>query len=189
MYKAKYTDKAIVINILINSFFDNSSVNYIIKQDHKKYSRIKYLMDYSFDLCYFFGEIYLSEDRNGCALILFPEKKKNKFKSICLGIKFIIRSLDLSHLKKAIIREAKIKKLQPEGSQFYLWFIGVQLRERGKGIGSNLLGEVIKNAVEKGRPVLLETSGIDNVQWYQKFGFELYNELDLGYQLYFMKRE
>jgi ribosomal protein S18 acetylase RimI-like enzyme len=188
MDQAKYSDKALVIDILMNSFFDNCSVNYIIKQDRRKSLRIKYLMEYSFDLCYFFGEIYLSADRKACALILFPEKKKNKIKSVFLDIKFIVRSLDLSHLKKALARDCKIKKLQPGGMQFYLWFIGVLPKEQGKGIGSNLLDEVIKKGVEKGRQILLETSRIDNVEWYQKFGFELYNELDLGYQLYFMKK-
>lgn len=189
MDKAKYSDKALVVEILLHSFFDNSSVNYIIRQDRKKSLRIKYLMDYSFDLCYFFGEIYLSGDRKACALILFPEKKKNKIKSVLLDIKFILRSLDFAHLKKAVVRDFKIKRLQPAGLQFYLWFIGVLPKEQGKGIGSNLLGEVIKKGEENGRPILLETSRIDNVEWYQKFGFELYNELYLGYPLYFMKKE
>lgn len=189
MKKATYEDKIMVVDILMNSFFDNSSVNYIIRQNEKKSLRLKYLMDYSFDLCYFFGEIYLSEDRQACALILFPEKKKNRLKSVLLDIKFIMRSLDLAHLKKAIVRDSKIKKLQPKGLQYYLWFIGVQPMEQGKGIGSRLLTQVIKKGSESGRPVLLETSRIDNVEWYKKFGFELYNQLDLGYQLYFMKRE
>jgi ribosomal protein S18 acetylase RimI-like enzyme len=186
---AEYTDKDCVVNILVNSFYDNSSVNYIIKQDKKKRVRIKNLMKYSFDLCYHFGEIYISENRKACALILFPEKKKYSLKSILIDLKFILSSLDISHLKKAITRDSKIKKLQPSGLKYYLWFIGTEPQHQKEGIGSRLLQEIMEVALKKERPIYLETSRIDNVKWYQKFGFELYNELDLGYRLYFMKKE
>ena len=36
MIRADYNDKERVVNILANSFADNKSVNYIIKQDKKK---------------------------------------------------------------------------------------------------------------------------------------------------------
>jgi ribosomal protein S18 acetylase RimI-like enzyme len=189
MKKAIYSDKKCVVDILVNSFYDNNSVNYIIKQDKKRGVRIKNLMDYSFDLCFYFGEVYLSDDRRACALILFPDKKKNKLKSILLDLKFIISCLDISHLKKAVVRESKIKKLQPTGLKYYLWFIGTEPQYQGKGIGSQLLKDIIEAGANGERPIYLETSRIDNVQWYQKFGFKLYNELDLGYQLYFMKTE
>ena len=84
-------------------------------------------------------------------------------------------------------RESKIKKLQCSGLSYYLWFIGVDPAEQGKGIGSQLLGEVISEGSETGRQVLLETSNVQNVKWYRKFGFEVYKKLDLGYLLYFMK--
>jgi hypothetical protein len=73
MAKALYTDKNLVINILTQSFADNKSINFIIKQDRKKALRLKHLMAYSFDTCYQFGEILLSNDRKACALIVFPD--------------------------------------------------------------------------------------------------------------------
>ena len=186
MIKACYSDKAFITRILVDSFYENSSVNFIIKQDGKKMKRIKGLMNYSFDLCFHFGEIFYSEDRKGCALILFPDKKK-LLKSTLLDLKFIFTSLDFSHLMLAMKRESKIKKLQCSELSYYLWFIGVDPAEQGKGIGSQLLGEVISEGSGTGRQVLLETSNVQNVKWYRKFGFEVYKKLDLGYLLYFMK--
>lgn len=187
MIKACYSDKAFITRILIDSFYENASVNFIIKQDRSKMKRIKGLMNYSFDLCFQFGEIFYSEDRKGCALILFPDKKK-LLPSTLLDLKFIFTSLDFTHLKLAMKRESKIKKLQSTGLSYYLWFIGVDPAEQGKGIGSQLLREVISDSFGTGRQVLLETSNVQNVKWYRKFGFEVYNKLDLGYLLYFMKR-
>src|SRR5687767_9350804 len=124
MIKANYIDKVRIVNILTSSFDDNKSVNYIIRQDKKRVERIKNLMDYSFDMCYFFGDVFLSDDKKGCALILLPDKKKTNVRSILLDIKLIISCIGLSNIKKAMDREAKIKKLQPKGLMYYLWFIG-----------------------------------------------------------------
>src|ERR1019366_7785654 len=189
MNKAKYTDKNLIVNILTNSFDDNKSVNYIIRQDKKRVDRIKNLMEYSFDMCYYFGEVFLSDDKKGCALILLPDKKKTNLKSILLDMKLIISCIGLSNVTKAMDREARIKKLQPTDLMYYLWFIGVDPKEQNRGIGSGLLGEIIKEGFSKGRPVYLETSTVKNIPWYEKFGFKIYNELDLSYRLFFMKND
>ena len=72
---------------------------------------------------------------------------------------------------------------------YYLWFIGVDPKEQNKGTGSTLLKDVIHQASLKNRSVYLETSTSKNIPWYEKFGFKIYNELDLGYRLYFLKND
>lgn len=57
MKKATYRDKDLIVDILAKSFDTNQSVNYIVKQDNRRLQRIKALMDYSFEVCYLFGDI------------------------------------------------------------------------------------------------------------------------------------
>jgi len=189
MIRAEYTDKQLIVDILTSSFEDNKSVNYIIKQDGKRIDRIKNLIAYSFDMCYYFGDVFLSNDRKACALILLPDKKKTNLKFILLDIKLIFSSTGLLNIKKTMDREAKIKKLHPKGFMYYLWFIGVDPKDQNKGIGSGLLKEVIKESESRQRPIYLETSTLKNISWYEKFGFKIYNQLDLSYRLFFLKRE
>ena len=122
-------------------------------------------------------------------MILLPDKKKTTFKSAWLDVKFAIATLGLSNIKKAMNREAIIKKNHPEGLLFYLWFIGVDTSEQHKGIGSNLLKELIEKGFSQKRIVCLETSTLKNIPWYKKLGFQIYKELDFEYKLYCMKRE
>ncbi|MGB4398634.1 MAG: N-acetyltransferase, partial [Daejeonella sp.] len=82
MKKAAYGDKVLVKNILSKSFDKNQSVNYIAQQDELREKRIAALMDYSFEICYNYGDVYLSEDNKACALVLYPDRKKTTFKSI-----------------------------------------------------------------------------------------------------------
>ncbi|HEX5152811.1 MAG TPA: GNAT family N-acetyltransferase [Parafilimonas sp.] len=188
MIRADYSDKKLIAEILANSFSDNKSVNYIIKQDEKRQQRLKILMEYSFDICYLFGDVFLSNDKKGCALIVLPDKKKTTPKSVLLDLKLIFSCVGLSNINKAISREGKIKKLQPKGLLYYLWFIGVDPAEQHKGVGSTLLQDVINEGLSKQRTVCLETSTLTNIPWYEKFGFEIYNELDLSYKLFFLKK-
>ena len=188
MKKDEYTDKNIIIDILTNSFKTNQSVNYIVQQDHKKIERIRALMEYSFEICYNNGEVFLSDDTKACALILYPDQKKASLKSILLDVKLISKCVGLSNIRKAMRRESLIKSLQPKDKMYYLWFIGVKPEFQGSGIGTTLLHEVIEHSNQIKRPVYLETSTLVNLPWYKKLGFEIYSELDLGYKLFFLKR-
>ncbi len=189
MINATYNDKNLVIGILCQAFDANKSVNYVVKQDQKREQRIRRLMEYSFEMCYAFGKIYLSDNKNACVLTLLPDRKKTTLKSILLDTKLAIFCIGLSRASKILNRDSKIKNSYPKHPIFYLWFIGVNKTEQQKGIGSDLLKEIIKESVATQRPIYLETSMPENIQFYKKFGFKVYKELDFGYKLYLIKRD
>lgn len=189
MQRAEPSDKDLIVDILTKSFDANQSVNYIVKQDEKRIKRIGVLMDYSFEVCYMFGDVFLSDEKKACALILYPDKKKTTLKSILLDAKLIISCVGVGNIKKAMHREAMIKKLQPQELMYYLWFIGVDPKYQTEGIGSRFLQEIIDDSRKKQRAIFLETSTLKNIPWYKKFGFHIYNELELTYKLFFLKRE
>ena len=189
MIKANYGDKQLVVDILSKSFENNQSVNYIANSGNGKSNRIRYLMDYSFEVCHQFGDIYLSDDRHAVALILYPETKKTNLSSIFLDIKLILNCIGVSNIGKALKRESSIKKPQPQKPMNYLWFIGVDPQQQGKGIGSQLMEEIIHYSEKAQKPLYLETSTLSNLAWYERFGFQIYNELNLSYKLYFLNRE
>ncbi len=188
MIKAGSKDKKLIVDILTRSFDKNKSANYIVKQDSKRIKRLEVLMDYSFEMCDRFGEVYLSDDKKGCALILYPDKK-SALHSILLDLKLILRTIGIENIGKALKREGAIKSVQPKTPLYYLWFIGVDPLYKNQGIGSYLLNQVIEDSEKQNRSICLETSTLQNLPWYQKFGFKVYHELDLSYKLFFLKRE
>jgi len=56
-------------------------------------------------------------------------------------------------VKKTLAREALIKRVQPKDPMTYLWFIGVNLADQDKGIGSKLLQSVIDHGIQNERPI------------------------------------
>ena len=75
MKNKKTSQKEVVINILARSFSTNQSVNYIIKQDRHQASGIRSLMDYSYEMCTLFGDVFIAENESACGLVLYPDKK------------------------------------------------------------------------------------------------------------------
>ncbi|MGG9961465.1 GNAT family N-acetyltransferase [Ferruginibacter sp. SUN106] len=183
MIKAGTGDKDFIINLLVEGFEENKSVNYIIAQGTKKKQQIKALMDYSFEICNRFGEIFLNEDKSACALILYPDKKKTNLQSIVLDIKLILQCIGLFNVRRALQREKKINALHPDKNIFYLWYIAVNKNDQGKGTGSAFLKQICDHAEFLNKNIYLETSTERNISWYQKMGFELYKELDFTYTL------
>ncbi|HMI01270.1 MAG TPA: GNAT family N-acetyltransferase [Pedobacter sp.] len=188
MIRATKNEKGMVIDILTRSFLNNKSVNYLIPQDGMRLFRIHRMMDYSFEVCMLFGKVFISEDRKACALLLYPDLKKNNFRSIALDLKLIFNSIGIRNVLKAMNRESKIKAKQPNERMSYLWFIGVDPKYQKFGLGKRLLEEVIIHCTAENRPIYLETSTFENLPWYKKFGFEVYDTLNISYWLYFLKR-
>ena len=188
MKKADHTYKSLVVDILSKSFDDNQSINYIVKQDSKRKERIEGLMEYCFKVCLAKGQIFISDNDKSCALILHPEKKMGAIKEMLLELKLAISSIGVIRSFKVLKREKLIKQNQPKEPFYYLWFIGVAPDAQGKGIGSALIEEVFQKYNEETRPFYLETSVVKNLSWYEKYGFKLFKELDLGHKLYLMLR-
>ncbi len=126
MQKATAIDKALIVEILTKAFDDNKSVNYIVKQDERRIERIRELSSYSFEMCLRFGEIFISEDRAACALILFSDKKQTTAGSVTRDLRLIIKAMGLSNLTRALKREKAINSIHPPGLLYHIWYIGVE---------------------------------------------------------------
>lgn len=188
MDRTTYNQKSVVVNILSKAFNENKSVNYVIKPGTGRESRIRKLMEYSFEVCQAFGEVWISEDKDACALILHPDKKRTSIDSIFADLKLAISVIGLTRIATVLGRESRIKVFHPKEPFSYLWFIGVNPAEQNKGKGSLLLKEIIDQSIQNGRSIYLETSVDKNVPWYRKHGFQVFQTLDFTYTLYMMKR-
>jgi ribosomal protein S18 acetylase RimI-like enzyme len=188
MKRVEASEKSLVIDILAESFIDNPSVNYVVRQDAKRKERIRRLMDYSFNVCHAFGEVWISDDRQACALALYPERKRTNPNTILWDVTLATSVIGLNRVGKVLSRESKIKAFHPNDPFCYLWFIGVKPSAQGTGKGSELLAQIINNSDLQGRPIYLETSVDRNLNWYKKHGFEIFQTLDLTYTLYLLRR-
>jgi GNAT superfamily N-acetyltransferase len=188
MIKAQYSDKKLITNILTEAFDSNISVNYVVRQDKKRKLRILRLMEYTFDICWEFGEVYLTSGRNGAVLIQLPHAKKTSLKSIFRDIRLVLCAIGIRKALKVLKMESKIKEHYPS-RLMYISFIGILPNHQGKGIGSELMQEILYTATENKIPVYLETSMSENIPFYAKFNFEMYHTLTPEHVIYMFRKE
>ena len=176
-----------VVEILTEAFSDNQSVNYVIKQDSHRLKRIRRLMQYAVATCHDFGEVWLSDDRNACALTVLSDRKRSTAAVMRRDVQLAFLSTGLSNVYRTLRREAQIKAAHPDGPFCHLWFVGVATAAQGQGKGSQLLKTVIDHHHAQLQSIYLETSTQRNLPWYQRFGFEVYGELNFSYPLYLLR--
>jgi ribosomal protein S18 acetylase RimI-like enzyme len=164
-------NKEIIIGILTASFHDNPSVNFVVEQDDRKEQRIRLLMEYSYFYCEAFGRIYLNEEKNCCALVLEPHRKKFTIRSLLWDVRLALGCVGLKNIQKVLKREAEIKKHHPEEPFIHLWYVGVKPGEQGKGLGSAMVKQVMEEAAKENQAVYLETSNPKNFPFYEQLGF------------------
>ncbi|MES2418329.1 MAG: GNAT family N-acetyltransferase [Bacteroidota bacterium] len=187
MLRARSEDRNRIVEILLQAFEHNKSVNYICGNGSNRYQRIRLLIEYAFNVCNKYGKVFISGDRNACALVLFPDKKSTSIRSLAWDSELALKVIGLNNIFKIFKRETQIKKHHPLAPFYYLWFIGVQPSRHGIGIGSSLLREILDDAAQMNRPIYLETSTVENLIWYKRFGFKIYGEMDFGYKFFLLK--
>lgn len=188
---ATSTDKNKVVDILSRSFAENRSVLDFVGTGKDQPKRIAALMGYAFEECLAFGHVYLTEDGKACALVLLPDQKKSSWKSTWRDVRLIAGATGFMNLSKVLNKEATIARIHNthfEGQpRYYLWFIGVDPDFQGCGIGTRLLESLLEQAGQSGRTLLLETSTEQNLPFYHSKGISVYQQLNFGYPLYFLK--
>lgn len=188
MIKANLSHKPRILDILSGSFYENRSIRYVVRQDSKRVERTRRLINYSYKVCSAFGENWISEDKNGCALVLLPSEKKTTLQSILWDVQLATSVIGLRNVLNVTNREGIIKKHHPTSPFAYLWYIGVDPQHQNKGIGSQLLIELIEEYDHRNLPLYLETSTLQNIPWYEKHGFETYQKIDLSYELFMLRK-
>lgn len=192
MIQADKTHKEKVIEILLECFENNKSINWIVKQDSRRKERIKGLMDYSFDACIETGQIYVTEDLTGVIICSDPDEKLPVLEEAYLTARFVWKVTGIDGIGRALRREKYVNQYHPKDHEFlYIWFIALKKSEQGRGVGSAMLREIISKGNERNVAIYLETSTEENLSFYKKHGFEVYHispEDIFGFKLYFLRR-
>lgn len=186
MVTASQKDMAEISSILMSSFEDNKSMTYLVPKGSCRVKRFSRFIGYSMTSCLDFGKVVFSDDRKACALVLFPDLNRFTFSELWRDLG-LVRVIGISSALRAMKRGKLVKDRHPDEQLYYLWFIGVSPEDQGKGFGTALMLELMADARTLGRTMVLETSTLRNIPWYHKLGFQTYNEINLGYTLYFLK--
>lgn len=192
MRRATKADKVKVVDIIAESFEHNPSVNWAIKQDKKRKSRLHVLAEYAFNTINRREGVYISSDEEGVILFYKENAYKEGFADYIDQAKMAINAVGLSRVPEILKNEAYKKKIRPQDGEFiYCWFYGVKVASRGHGAAYEMKNFLAEQADKLQLPVYIETSVLKNTIAYKRWGYETYHEWDVEGKdktLWFMRR-
>lgn len=191
MIKATKEDKDIVVAILTSAFEPitiPNSINFVVKQDHKRKERLQVLMEHLFNNSLCFGEVFLSDNKKACALIQYPHTKKVTLQTILWDINLVFNCIGITNVFKVVKREITLKKYHSKEPHIHPMILGTFSEERGKGHGFRLIKQLQSYYNAHTLPIIIETTTKENLELYRYFGFEVFKKTtELEYPLYFLK--
>ncbi|SEB41390.1 Acetyltransferase (GNAT) domain-containing protein [Tenacibaculum sp. MAR_2009_124] len=194
MIKATIKDIGRVTDVLTDSFKENKSIINVTRKGKNQSLRIRKLMKFFTLNTFYNGDVFISDDANGCLLMLTKDEERKgtitkRLHLLIWKVNLMFNILGINNVINVLQREKAINKNHPKGNYLHLYYVGVYKEFQGKRIGSKLIEEVIQYyGVTK--TLYLETSDIRNLPFYKKLGFRvvnIHNELEIT--LYILKKE
>ncbi|GIL51382.1 hypothetical protein Vafri_7392 [Volvox africanus] len=117
-----------------------------------------------------------------CIAYEYPRTFPNAWRWIWGGLGSTLRSAPSLRVAGYFVKmikafdKAKEQFFKEHGPFLYICCFGTDPDFQGKGLGSELMREVLTRACKLGMPAYLEASGVDSCRFYQKNGFQVLQE-------------
>jgi ribosomal protein S18 acetylase RimI-like enzyme len=126
--------------------------------------------------CFKHGTAYVSADFRGAALWLPPGVEPNGE-----ALEKMFRdTVEREHLDDLLATFEKMGQSHPTEPHWYLPQIGVDPIAQGKGIGAALMRHALARCDQEQALAYLEASKRENIPFYQRHGFEVTGEIQIG---------
>jgi ribosomal protein S18 acetylase RimI-like enzyme len=176
---ATRNDREAIVRALCRAFDDDPVARYLLRQDGRRSKAYFDLFDVAFDrLCIQHGETWIAGDGDGAALWTPPGKWS--MAPALTQLHRLVRCVGLRRVPFVLSVLDKVSKGHPEAPHYYLFAIGVQPSQQGRGIGSTLLKATLSRVDAEGAHAYLEASTEANSRLYARHGFETLERIQLG---------
>lgn len=122
------------------------------------------------------GTTYITENYEGVALWMPPGIEPDEERMIPI----LEETVPSDRLEDVLAVFEAMDSFHPEESCWYLPIIAVDPFYQGKGFGSQLMKHALARVDEDGLPAYLESSNPRNISLYERHGFEIMGEIQIG---------
>jgi len=123
------------------------------------------------------GLIYTTPERSGAAIWAPPGQWRESLRQSLMQLPMLPVLLPRIVRSTHAVRE--IERHHPVERHFYLSVVGTDPEHQGAGVGSALLGPVLRRCDETGTGAYLESSKESNLSFYARQGFALTERIEI----------
>ena len=165
------------IEVMGRAFLNDPFLRYLAPDDIQRARLTPEFIGIVVKYCVLFGEVWTFPSLDGVACWLIPGKTSPSLGGmlrrgmLTMPLKFGWAGFQ-RFMAVVSYTETLHKQFAPE-PHWYLWVLGVDPSQQGKGLGGRLLQPVLSQADGAGQPCYLETLNESNLPFYHKHGFEV----------------
>lgn len=172
--KATKADVPELTAVLARAFDDDPLLNWMAAQDRRRARRVYDAMDLGLTgLSMRHGEVYTTDGLVGGALWAPPGKWKMGLLQQLLLTPKMVRTTTWKRLPTVLGGINAVEKKHPAAPHFYLFVLGVDPGQQGRGAGTQLMAPVLERCDREGIPAYLESSKERNLPLYERNGFRV----------------
>ena len=165
-------------DVLAASFFDYPMFTFYFPDIKRRTRYLSWYFRNILNCALRYGEVYTTPEISGVIFTLPPGHTKiSMWEYIQNGFFLTPFVLGFRNYKQSMDCESFVgytqEKLMKNRLHYYLWGLAVDPIQKAKGIGAALMQPVLAKADARKMPIYLETHDEKNVQYYQKYGFDL----------------
>jgi GNAT superfamily N-acetyltransferase len=177
---ARPDDAPVLDQVLADSFFDDPISVHLLPDTGRRRERLRLGMGHVMRSTYLANDgAWTTDALDGVALWAKPGDAKHSALQQLRDLPTLARSFG-RHLPRAISAFGSAEKRRPDEDHWFLDIIGVRPDRQGHGVGSALMRAALTQIDEAGLPAFLVTSNPTNVPFYEKLGFAVDEEYDIG---------
>lgn len=177
--------------VLVRAFWSDPFHRWLFPDEAQRPRRQRLLFERVLAIYDRHGVVYTTDEGEGVALWDPPREGGPSLSEL---LSFVVRVLPVFGARAWQIAQgmAPMASLHPPEPHWYLSILGTDPERQRGGVGSALLLPVLQECDEEGISAYLEASRVENVPYYERFGFEVVAPLAMpsgGPVVYKMKRE
>lgn len=190
MTTASREDFPRLAELLVRAFWFDPFHRWLFPDEAARPGRQRLLFDRVLSLYATNGLVCTTAGRSGVALWDPPRQGGPGLMEL---LTFVIRVLPVFGARALRVAQgmAPMATLHPEHPHWYLAVLGTDPDQQRSGVGTALLRPILDRCDDEGTAAYLEASRVENVPFYERFGFELVAPLAMplgGPVVYRMKR-
>ncbi|MEZ5571120.1 MAG: GNAT family N-acetyltransferase [Halioglobus sp.] len=119
---------------------------------------------------------YLDPRGRGAAAWLGPHQELKWPVRFSTVVK-VLKLGGITGVYRLLLSANKTEHFHPKTPHYYLFAIGVTPGNKGKGIGTSLIAEILRRCDAEGMPAYLENSKAENLAFYEGHGFKVQQQI------------
>lgn len=155
-------------------------MNWIMRKDERRQEALRRFFSMMTEQCLPHGLVFSEAAHAGAALWTPPGKWKSRWYQHLWQLPTWISIVGGRRLPEIIRATDVIAEQHPPRPHYYLFAIGVDPKDQGRGIGKALMRPVLDRCDRERVAAYLEASKPDNVPVYESVGFKAQREIRIG---------